>query len=90
MILKSPDNNLVQISVVGICRHPKCRRYHRITAKPDLFGQLAFDWQYKHDNCELEHPGSVEFLSPQRFIPRGFDDRVFEDTGVGPQWPTRH
>jgi hypothetical protein len=90
MILKSPDNNLVQISVVGICRHPKCRRYHRITAKPDLFGQLAFDWQYKHDNCELEHPGSVEFLSPQRFIPRGFDDRVFEDTGVGPQWLDWH
>jgi hypothetical protein len=88
MILKSPDNNLVQISVVGICR--RCKHYHPVKAVPDLFGRLAFDWQHKHAACELESPGSVEFLSPQRFIPRGFDDRVFEDAGVGPQWLDWH
>lgn len=84
MILKSPDNPLVEISVVGICR--RCKRYHPVKATPDRFGALAFDWFYKHASCDAEHPGSVEFLSPQRFIPRGFDDRVFEDAGQGPQW----
>lgn len=82
--MKSPDNNLVQIHVVGICR--KCKHYHDVKAVPDLFGKLAFDWKYKHLTCEQESPGSVEFLSPQRFIPRGFDDRVYEHAGVGPQW----
>lgn len=83
-ILKSPDNNLIEISVLGICR--RCKHYHPVKAVPDLFGKLAFDWQYKHRACELEFPGSVEFLSPQRLIPRGFDDRIFEEAGVGPQW----
>lgn len=84
MILKSPDNSLVRIHVVGICR--RCKHYHDVKAVPDLFGRLAFDWQHKHRQCELESPGSVEFLSPQRFIPKGFDDRVFEAAGEGPQW----
>lgn len=83
-ILKSPDNHLVQIHVVGICR--RCKRYHQVKAVPDLFGRLAFDWQHKHAQCEREAPGSVEFLSPQRLIPRGFDDRVYETAGEGPQW----
>ena len=83
-ILKSPDNSLVRIKVVGICR--VCKHYHPVEAVPDLFGRLAFDWEHKHRQCELENPGSVEFLSPQRFIPRGFDDRVFESEGHGPQW----
>lgn len=84
MMLKSPDNARVQISLVGICR--RCKHYHRVQAVPDLFGKLAFDWQHKHAACERESPGSVEFLSPQRFIPSGFDDRVFEAAGAGPQW----
>lgn len=84
MILKSPDNPLVTISVLGICR--RCKHYHPIDAVPDLFGRLAFDWEHKHRQCELESPGSVEFLSPKRLIPKGFDDRIFEDVGVGPQW----
>lgn len=84
MILKSPDNDLVRIKAIGICR--RCKHYHPVEAVPDLFGRLAFDWEYKHRQCELEIPGSVEFLSPSRFIPRGFDDRVFEDAGLGPQW----
>lgn len=83
-ILKSPDNQLVRISVVGICR--RCKHYHPVEAVPDLFGRLAFDWQHKHAACELEAPGSVEFLSPKRFIPKGFDDRIFEAAGQGPQW----
>lgn len=83
-ILKSPDNRLVEISLMGICR--KCRHFHNVKAVPDLFGRLAFDWFTKHGQCELETPGSVEFLSPQRFIPRGFDDRIFEQAGMGPQW----
>lgn len=83
-LLKSPDNGLVKIRVFGICR--RCKHYHPVEAVPDLFGRLAFDWQYKHAACELEAPGSVEFLSPQRFIPKGFDDRIFEAAGRGPQW----
>lgn len=84
MILKSPDHHDVQIAVVGICR--RCQHYHEIKTNPDLFGRLAFDWEYKHRQCEQETPGSVEFLSPQRIIPRGFDDRIFNATGECPQW----
>jgi hypothetical protein len=57
-ILKSPDSHLVKISVLGICR--RCKHYHPVEAVPDLFGRLAFDWEHKHRQCELEHPGSVE------------------------------
>jgi len=28
----------------------------------------------------------VEFVSSKRQIPNGFDDRIFEDAGIGPQW----
>lgn len=84
MILKSPDNHLVQISVLGICR--KCKHHHKIIVPPDLFGRAAFDWYHKHETCDQERPGSVEFLSTSRLIPRGFDDRVFEDAGLGPEW----
>ena len=83
-ILKSPDNLLVKMKVLGICR--KCKHFHNIEATPDQFGQLAFDWQYKHRKCEQQFPGSVEFLSTGREIPRGFDDRIFERNGKGPQW----
>ena len=83
-ILKSPDNKLARVAVVGVCR--KCKHRHRIDLPPDLFGQAAFDWHYKHAACEREYPGSVEFLSPQRFIPAGFDDGVFNEAGVGPWW----
>jgi len=83
--LKSPDNNRVGISVMGICR--VCKHFHEVTGiTPDLFGRAAFDWEYKHRSCELEKPGSVEFLSTGRKIPKYFDDRVFEVAGQGPQW----
>ena len=47
---------------------------------PDQFGQAAFDWEYKHAGH------NTEFLSPKRFIPRGFDDRIFENRGEVPWW----
>lgn len=50
------------------------------------FGSLAFDWQHKHRLCELETPGSVEFISPRRTMPRNFDDRIYNRLGYGPQW----
>ena len=83
-ILKSPDNNQVRISVFGICR--TCKHYHPIDLPPDLFGRAAFDWEWKHRQCEQESPGSVEFLAPKRFIPKGFDDTVFMEAGIGPRW----
>lgn len=83
-VCKSPDINAVAIEVMGVCH--KCRHQHRITAVPDLFGQLAFDWEAKHRTCEQEHPGSVEFLSAKRTMPRGFDDRVYEQRGEAPWW----
>lgn len=84
LVLKSPDNDLVRIKVVGICR--RCKRYHHMDVVPDLFGRAAFDWQYKHRACMLEYPEAVEFLSPSRFIPKGFDDRIFNEAGEGPPW----
>lgn len=84
-IIKSPDSNLVKMKVLGICR--KCKHHHLVEGiTPDLFGQAAFDWQYRHRLCELEHPGSIEFLSINRRFPKGFDDRIFNDRGIGPQW----
>lgn len=83
-IIKSPDNGLPSISVVGICR--RCRHYHQIEERTDHFGRAAFDWEFKHRSCELEEPGSVEFLSPRRFIPKGFDDEVYQVAGQAPWW----
>lgn len=84
LILKSPDNDRVRIKMFGICR--TCKHYHPVEGTPDVFGRAAFDWQYKHRICELEKPGSVEFLSPARIFPKGFDDSAFSDAGHGPQW----
>ena len=84
ILLKSPDNGLARIKIVGVCR--TCKHYHKIDVSPDQFGQAAFDWEYKHRHCALEHPEAVEFLSPSRFIPRGFEDMVFEVAGRAPFW----
>lgn len=73
------------MSVIGICR--KCKRYHPVEGlTPETFGQAAFDWEYRHRACRLEYPDAVEFLSTSRSIPKGFDDRIYESEGVGPQW----
>lgn len=83
--LISPDVSRVKMSVVGICR--RCKHYHTVEGlTPDLFGRAAFDWEHKHRQCELEQPGSIEFLSPKRVFPKNFDDRIYEAAGEGPQW----
>lgn len=84
MIIKSKDNNLVKLNIIAICR--RCKHFHQIDVIPDLFGRAAFDWEVKHKFCEMESPGSVEFISPKRFIPKGFDDEIFENLGQAPWW----
>lgn len=78
LVHKSPDNALVRIQVEAVCHD--CKHRHKIDVLPDHFGQAAFDWEFKH----FGH--NVEFLSPQRFIPKGFDDRVFNELGEAPWW----
>lgn len=76
--LKSPDNSLVRIAIEAVCHD--CKHRHRIDVLPDDFGRSAFDWERKHkDHC-------IEFLSPSRFIPKGFDDRIFMEEGEAPWW----
>lgn len=77
-ILKSPDNNLVRINIDAVCHD--CKHRHKIDVRPDVFGQAAFDWQHKHFGHR------IEFLSPERLLPRGFDDQVFEKAGEAPWW----
>ena len=84
MILKSPDNPLVRIHTLGICR--TCKKYHPEVVNPDRFFGAMSDWDEKHKRCELERPGSVEFITSLRDIPKGFDDRLFEQAGEGPRW----
>lgn len=76
--LTSPDNHLVRVRVEAICHD--CRHRHKIDVLPDHFGRAAFDWETKHRGHRLE------FLSPERFIPRGFDDQIFEQAGQAPWW----
>lgn len=76
--IKSPDIDLARIKVEAVCHD--CRHRHAIDAHPDHFGRAAFDWQHKHRGHD------IEFLSPSRFIPRGFDDRVYERAGEAPWW----
>lgn len=84
-ILKSPDIDRVTIHGMGICR--KCKRYHKEERyTPDTMTKAAFDWEYRHRQCELESPGSVEFLLADLTMPKGFDDRVYEGAGINPQW----
>lgn len=82
--IKSPDIHRVKIHVEAICH--KCRHRHKIDVTPDAFGRAAFDWQFKHQRCEQERPGSIDFTTPHRTIPKGFDDRIHEQTGIAPWW----
>jgi len=83
--LISPDIELVTMRTFGICR--RCKVKHELGGiNPSIFGQAAFDWQYRHRECELELPGAVEFVTDRRHFPKGFDDAVYMDSGVGPQW----
>lgn len=83
-VLKSPDESLVQVHLTAICR--RCKHFHDIVATPLRIGPEAFNWETKHHHCELESPGSVEFFTPRRIFPKGFDDSPFERAGIGPQW----
>jgi hypothetical protein len=83
--LLSPDAELVTMRTFGICR--KCKVKHELGGiNPTVFGQAAFDWQYRHRQCELESPGSIEFVTDRREFPKGFDDRIYNEAGRGPQW----
>jgi hypothetical protein len=77
-VVKSKDVDKARINVVAICRD--CKHYHDIDLHPDLFGRAAFDWEHKHQGHE------IEFLSPRRFIPGGFDDKPYEQAGRAPWW----
>jgi hypothetical protein len=77
-ILKSPDNPLVRVGIEAVCHD--CQHRHTINVLPDNFGQAAFDWEVKHRGHRFE------FLSLDRFIPKGFDDRIFEEIGSAPWW----
>lgn len=76
--LRSPDESLVKICVEAVCHD--CRHRHKIDVLPDYFGRAAFDWETKHRGHLFE------FLSPERLLPRGFDDRPFEAAGRAPWW----
>lgn len=77
-ILKSPDNELVGIELDAFCHD--CQHRHRINVSPHAFSNEVFNWERKHQGHRFE------FLLPERTIPKGFDDRVFEQAGVGPWW----
>lgn len=88
-IIISEDIKLVKMQVIGICR--KCKKYHKVEGvTPQTFGQAAFDWEFRHRLCELEKPGSVEFLSQRRKFPKGFNDKIYESKGIGPEWLDWH
>ena len=77
-IIKSPDLNEVKITIEALCHD--CKHRHKIDVLADLFGRAAFDWEFKHRGHD------IEFLSPKRHIPKGFDDRIYHQTGEAPWW----
>lgn len=76
--LRSPDNNIVRVRIEAVCHD--CKQRHLIDVLPDHFGRAAFDWQWKHRGH------NIEFLTPSRLLPKGFDDRPFEQAGTAPWW----
>jgi hypothetical protein len=57
-----------------------CKHFHPIVGTPaDWLGRMS-EWEVKHRGHE------VEFLSPKRSIPRGFDDRFYQKEGEAPWW----
>lgn len=76
--IKSPDIKQVKIDIIAICHD--CKQQHRLPVEPDLFSRASFDWQHRHSGHE------IEFLSPRRRIPKGFDDRIYEQHGEAPWW----
>ena len=71
-----PDNGLVKIDLDFVCH--TCPRRHRETVTPERFPQAYADWRVKH-------PGhDVEFYTVKREIPKGYDDRKYEQLGKAP------
>lgn len=84
-MIETLDKPAVVMRVMGICR--RCKHYHPVDGLTfETFGKAAFDWEYRHRQCELEYPGSVEFLSLRRSIPKNLDDREWNRLGEGPKW----
>lgn len=73
-----PSELGVSVKLVALCR--TCGHYHKITSGPQAMLAQISEWDCKHQGHE------VEFLSPQRFLPAGLDDREWEKTGVAPWW----
>lgn len=77
-MVRSPDDALARVKLVAVCHD--CERYHHIDVVPALFGRMASDWEIKHRGHK------IELITPQRVIPRGFDDRPYEKAGRAPWW----
>jgi hypothetical protein len=73
-----PQQGEVKVGIEAVCHD--CKRHHRYTVPPNAFAEHVAQWYARH-------PGhDVEILSPNRLLPRNFDDRKFEQQGAGPWW----
>lgn len=77
-VLLSPDMPAVRIDLDAWCHD--CKHWHKLSRNPHQFAQEVWDWEAKHRGH------TFEFLTPKRVIPRGFDDRVYEQAGQAPWW----
>jgi hypothetical protein len=71
-----PDAALVLMKLLAICN--ECKQQHAIEVPSYALPSAMSDWERKHRNHD------IEFLSPSRHIPKGFDDRRIEKTGQAP------
>jgi hypothetical protein len=74
----TPDVLAVRIKIEAVCHD--CQHRHMIDVDPWQFQAAMSDWHTKHFNHR------IEFLSPERLIPAGFDDRQVMQTGQAPWW----
>lgn len=76
--LISPDASKVGIDIEAVCHG--CKHRHRYRVHPDHFPTAMSEWDAKHRGHDYE------FLSPRRFIPKGFRDWVYWMFGIAPWW----
>lgn len=76
--LKNPQEE-VKMHLRAFCYD--CGRFHDIRTSPGtpLVRELS-SWEYKHRGH------NIEFTSPKRVIPRGFDDKLYRQLGQAPWW----
>lgn len=67
-----------KVLLVALCHD--CNHYHEITCGPQAMLAQISEWDCKHSGHE------TEFISPRRFLPRGLDDRSWEQSGKAPWW----